>query len=132
QDEKAFVCMDRDKMTHKLDDIILNAVKYLLDGGLINLKIENKTCHIIVSIQDNGSGIAYDKLDKIFDRYYRSDKARKRELGGTGLSLAITQEIVEDHHGQIWVDSKEGKGTTVYFTLPLMNEMRRRNRLIMK
>jgi len=127
-DKEAFVWMDRDKMTQVLDNIISNAVKYSPDGGLINLKIENKTRHIIVSIQDNGIGIAYDKLDKIFDRFYRADKARTRELGGTGLGLAITQEIVEDHHGQIWVDSKEGKGTTVYFTLPLMNEMRRRNR----
>src|SRR5699024_193264 len=102
--------------------------KYSPDGGLINLKIENMTLHIIVRIQDNDIGIAYDKLDKIYDRFYRADKARTRDSGEIVLGLAITQDIVEDHHGKIWVDSKEGKGTTVYFTLPLMNEMRRRNR----
>ncbi len=126
--EDTYVWMDRDKMTQVLDNIISNAVKYSPDGGLINLKVEKKMRHIVVSIEDNGIGIAYDKLDKVFDRFYRADKARTRDLGGTGLGLAITQEIVEEHHGQIWVDSKEGKGTTIYFTLPLMNEMRRRNR----
>ncbi|HLR59361.1 MAG TPA: cell wall metabolism sensor histidine kinase WalK [Pseudogracilibacillus sp.] len=126
--ENTYVWMDRDKMTQVLDNIISNAIKYSPDGGIINLKVEKKMRHIVVSIEDNGIGIAYDKLDKIFDRFYRADKARTRDLGGTGLGLAITQEIVEDHHGQIWVDSKEGKGTTIYFTLPLMNEMRRRNR----
>lgn len=126
--ENTYVWMDRDKMTQVLDNIISNAIKYSPDGGIINLKVEKKMRHIVVSIEDNGIGIAYDKLDKIFDRFYRADKARTRDLGGTGLGLAITQEIVENHHGQIWVDSKEGKGTTIYFTLPLMNEMRRRNR----
>lgn len=126
--DDAYVWMDRDKMTQVLDNIISNAIKYSPDGGVINLKVEKKMRHIVVSIEDNGIGIAYDKLDKIFDRFYRADKARTRDLGGTGLGLAITQEIVENHHGQIWVDSKEGKGTTIYFTLPLMNEMRRRNR----
>lgn len=124
--EATNVWIDKDKMTQVLDNIISNAVKYSPDGGLINLKIEKKKRHIIVSIEDEGIGIAYDKLDKIFERFYRADKARTRDLGGTGLGLAITQEIVEEHHGQIWVDSKEGKGTTIYFTLPLMNEMRRR------
>src|SRR5699024_12343383 len=112
-DKEAFVWMDRDKMTQVLDNIISNAVKYSPDDVLINLKIENKTRHIIVSIQDNGNGIAYDKLDKIFDRFYRADKARKRELGGTGLGLANTQEIVEDNHGKKRVNSKEGKWKTV-------------------
>src|SRR5699024_12004164 len=100
-DKEAVVWMDRDKMTQVLDNIISNAVKYSPDCGLINLKIENKTRHIIVCIQDNGIGIAYYNLDKIFDRFYRADKARTRELVGSGLGLAITQEIVEDHHEEM-------------------------------
>ncbi|HLQ83292.1 MAG TPA: cell wall metabolism sensor histidine kinase WalK [Pseudogracilibacillus sp.] len=124
--ETTYVWIDKDKMTQVLDNIISNAVKYSPDGGKINFKLEKSRRQIIVSIEDNGIGIAYDKLDKIFDRFYRADKARTREMGGTGLGLAITQEIVEAHYGKIWVDSKEGKGTTIYFSLPLMNEMRRR------
>lgn len=124
--ETTYVWIDKDKMTQVLDNIISNAVKYSPDGGMINFKLEKSRRQIIVSIEDNGIGMAYDKLDKIFDRFYRADKARTREMGGTGLGLAITQEIVEAHYGKIWVDSKEGKGTTIYFSLPLMNEMRRR------
>ena len=124
--ETTYVWIDKDKMTQVLDNIISNAVKYSPDGGMINFKLEKNRRQIVVSIEDNGIGIAYDKLDKIFDRFYRADKARTREMGGTGLGLAITQEIVEAHYGKIWVDSKEGKGTTIYFSLPLMNEMRRR------
>ena len=126
--ETTYVWIDKDKMTQVLDNIISNAVKYSPDGGVINFKVKKNMRQIIVSIEDEGIGIAYDKLDKIFDRFYRADKARTRDLGGTGLGLAITQEIVEAHYGKIWVDSKEGKGTTIYFSLPLMNEMRRRNR----
>ncbi len=126
--EETYVWIDKDKMTQVLDNIISNAVKYSPDGGTINFKVEKHMRRIIVSIKDEGIGIAYDKLDKIFDRFYRADKSRTRDLGGTGLGLAITQEIIEAHYGKIWVDSKEGEGTTIYFSLPLMNEMRRRNR----
>lgn len=126
--EETYVWIDKDKMTQVLDNIISNAIKYSPDGGKINFKVEKHMRRIIVSIEDEGIGIAYDKLDKIFDRFYRADKSRTRDLGGTGLGLAITQEIIEAHYGQIWVDSKEGEGTTIYFSLPLMNEMRRRNR----
>src|SRR5699024_6436283 len=84
---------------------------------------------IIVSIQDEGIGIEYEKLDKIFDRFYRVDKARTRQLGGTGLGLAITRELVESHYGRIWANSKEGKGTTIHFTLPLNNKRRRLQRI---
>ncbi|OZU89443.1 cell wall metabolism sensor histidine kinase WalK [Virgibacillus indicus] len=119
------VWMDKDKMTQVLDNIISNAIKYSPEGGEIRLKVENRRHHLQVSIQDQGMGIAYDKLEKVFERFYRADKARTRKLGGTGLGLAISKELVEAHHGQIWAKSKEGKGTTVFFTLPLMNQKRR-------
>lgn len=121
-----FVWIDKDKMTQVIDNIISNAVKYSPDGGNVTLTIEKQIRQIVVSIKDEGIGIEYDKLEKIFDRFYRVDKARTRKLGGTGLGLAITQELVELHYGKIWARSKEGKGTTIYFTLPLMNEKRRR------
>ncbi|MBO1004144.1 cell wall metabolism sensor histidine kinase WalK [Pseudogracilibacillus auburnensis] len=120
------VWIDKDRLTQVLDNIISNAVKYSPDGGTITLKIERHIRQIVVSVRDEGIGIEYDKLDKIFDRFYRVDKARTRQLGGTGLGLAITRELVEAHYGRIWANSKEGKGTTIYFTLPLINHKRRR------
>ncbi|MFU0791137.1 MAG: cell wall metabolism sensor histidine kinase WalK [Virgibacillus proomii] len=120
-----YVWMDKDKMTQVLDNIISNAIKYSPEGGTIKLNVEYRRHHLLISIQDQGLGIAYDKLEKIFERFYRADKARTRKLGGTGLGLAIAKELVEAHHGQIWAESKEGKGTTIYFTLPLMNQKRR-------
>jgi two-component system sensor histidine kinase VicK len=122
---KYFVWLDTDKMTQVLDNIISNAIKYSPEGGTIRLKAERERHHILISIQDQGLGIPYDKLEKVFERFYRADKARTRKLGGTGLGLAISKELVEAHHGKVWAESKEGKGTTVYLTLPLMNQKRR-------
>lgn len=125
-DESYYVWADRDRLTQVLDNIISNAIKYSPNGGTIVFRLENRVRQIIVSVKDEGIGIEYDQLDKIFDRFYRVDQARTRELGGTGLGLAITRELVEAHYGQIWANSKEGEGTTIYFTLPLMNEVWRR------
>jgi len=124
--ENFYVWIDKDRMIQVLDNIISNAVKYSPDGGKITCKVKRQIRQIVVSIKDEGIGIEYDKIDKIFDRFYRVDKARTRQLGGTGLGLAITRELVEAHYGRIWANSKEGKGTTIYFTLPLISEKRRR------
>lgn len=128
---KFFVWLDEDKMTQVLDNIISNAIKYSPEGGTIRFKVEkiiNQNRELLISIQDQGLGIPYDKLDKIFDRFYRSDRARARKLGGSGLGLAISKELVEAHNGSIWAESIEGKGTTILFTLPLMNKKRGRRR----
>lgn len=122
---QSYVYLDKDKMTQVLDNIISNAIKYSPAGGAIRFKVEKQKYQLLVSIQDDGPGIAYEKLDKIFERFYRADKARNRKLGGTGLGLAIAKELVEAQHGKIWAKSKEGKGTTILFTLPLMNKKRR-------
>lgn len=120
-----FVWMDKDRMTQVLDNIISNAIKYSPEGGAVRLKVEKKRYQLLISVEDQGIGISYDKLERVFERFYRADKARTRKLGGTGLGLAITKELVEAHHGTIWANSKEGKGTTIFFTLPLMNKKRR-------
>jgi len=120
-----FVWIDRDKMTQVLDNIISNAIKYSPGGGVIEFKAAKLRQQLLVSIRDEGLGIDYDKTDKIFERFYRTDKARTRKLGGTGLGLAISKEIVEAHYGRIWAESELGKGTTILFTLPLMNTKRR-------
>lgn len=121
-----YVYLDKDKMTQVLDNIISNAIKYSPNGGALQFKVEKQKYQLLVSINDDGPGIAYEKLDKIFERFYRADKARNRKLGGTGLGLAIAKELVEAHHGKIWAKSKEGRGTTILFTLPLMNKKRGR------
>jgi two-component system, OmpR family, sensor histidine kinase VicK len=117
--EKAlFVDIDKDKLTQVLDNIISNALKYSPEGGLITFNITEKEEMIVVSVSDQGLGIPQDNLTKIFERFYRVDKARSRQMGGTGLGLAIAKEMISAHGGTIWADSKEGKGTTISFSLP--------------
>lgn len=125
-----FVWLDEDKMTQILDNIISNAIKYSPEGGTIICRVrvyDRNQQQILVEVEDEGIGIPFETKDKIFDRFYRADKARTRRLGGSGLGLAITKELVEAHYGKIWVESIEGKGTTFLFTLPLMNQKRRKH-----
>ncbi|MCM3227021.1 cell wall metabolism sensor histidine kinase WalK [Terribacillus saccharophilus] len=117
--EEALATIDKDKIMQVLDNVISNAIKYSPDGGTIRFRVRKDSQKLLVSISDEGMGIAYEKLDKIFERFYRTDKARTRKLGGTGLGLAIAKDLIEAHHGVIWAESKEGRGTTVLFTIPL-------------
>lgn len=122
--DSLFLWMDKDKIVQVLDNIISNAIKYSKEGGTISFRVIKDRHRIKVSISDQGPGIAREKLDKVFERFYRADKGRSREVGGTGLGLAIAKEIISSHNGQIWADSTEGKGTTISFTLPLINRKR--------
>ena len=117
-EDAMFVEVDEDKITQVLYNIISNAIKYSPEGGTITFRTKEMEDKITVSISDEGVGIPKENIDKIFDRFYRVDKARTRKLGGTGLGLAIAKEMVNAHGGRIWADSVEGKGTTIYFTLP--------------
>ncbi|TKC16683.1 cell wall metabolism sensor histidine kinase WalK [Robertmurraya kyonggiensis] len=119
-DQATFVEIDPDKLTQVLDNIISNALKYSPEGGKITFKMVEEEEMIIISVSDEGVGIPKDNLEKIFERFYRVDKARTRKLGGTGLGLAIAKEMVEAHGGKIWARSVEGKGTTVSFSLPYL------------
>ncbi|MEH7334605.1 cell wall metabolism sensor histidine kinase WalK [Neobacillus drentensis] len=116
--EAIFVEVDEDKMTQVLYNIISNALKYSPEGGLVTFSIEEEEDRIIVSVSDQGVGIPKENIGKIFDRFYRVDKARTRKLGGTGLGLAIAKEMVNAHGGAIWATSLEGKGTIISFSLP--------------
>jgi two-component system sensor histidine kinase VicK len=113
-----FVEIDEDKMTQVLYNIISNALKYSPEGGQVTFAIKEKDDKIIVSVTDQGVGIPKENIGKIFDRFYRVDKARARKLGGTGLGLAIAKEMVNAHGGAIWATSEEGKGTKISFSLP--------------
>ncbi|WP_163538798.1 cell wall metabolism sensor histidine kinase WalK [Gracilibacillus sp. YIM 98692] len=118
-EDNLYVWVDPDKITQVIDNIMSNAMKYSPEGGTITVQLLKEQQRVRISIKDQGLGISREKVDKIFDRFYRVDKARSRELGGTGLGLAISKEIIEAHHGHIWASSREGQGTTIYFTLPL-------------
>ncbi|GIN40059.1 cell wall metabolism sensor histidine kinase WalK [Heyndrickxia oleronia] len=113
-----FVEVDLDKLTQVLDNIISNALKYSPEGGQITFRARELEEMVELSISDQGMGIPKDNLKKIFERFYRVDKARTRKMGGSGLGLAIAKEMVEAHGGEIWARSEEGKGTTIYLTLP--------------
>ncbi|WP_046176399.1 cell wall metabolism sensor histidine kinase WalK [Domibacillus indicus] len=113
-----YVTIDQDKLTQVIDNIISNALKYSPDGGLVSFKVEEHGNTIQISISDQGMGIPKKSLERIFERFYRVDRARSRKMGGTGLGLAIAKELITAHGGHIWATSVEGKGTTVFFTLP--------------
>lgn len=113
-----WVEIDTDKMMQVIDNIMNNAIKYSPDGGVITVRLTQNQNHVILSISDQGLGIPQKDLGKIFERFYRVDKARSRAQGGSGLGLAIAKEIVEAHHGKIWADSSEGHGSTFYISLP--------------
>lgn len=113
-----FVEIDTDKMTQVIDNIISNALKYSPDGGDIYFEISVLETYFKVMITDEGMGIPQSNVNRIFDRFYRADRARSRAMGGTGLGLAISREMIIAHGGEIWAESEEGKGTTIFFTLP--------------
>ena len=113
-----WVEIDTDKMTQVIDNILNNAIKYSPDGGKIKVGMRTTDAQLIISISDEGLGIPKKDLPRIFDRFYRVDKARSRAQGGTGLGLAIAKEIIKQHKGFIWAKSEYGKGSTFTIVLP--------------
>jgi two-component system sensor histidine kinase VicK len=113
------VNVDADKLDQVFDNLISNAIKYTPAGGRVRIKAHRPSGKsVLVQVIDTGMGIPKHDLPQIFDRFYRVDKARSRAMGGTGLGLSIAKQIVEMHGGQIQIESEEGQGTTVSFTLP--------------
>ncbi|MEK4762543.1 cell wall metabolism sensor histidine kinase WalK [Viridibacillus sp. FSL E2-0187] len=113
-----YVELDTDKITQVIDNIISNALKYSPDGGYIRFGVTAQEGILKVMISDDGMGIPKENVERIFDRFYRVDRARARSMGGTGLGLAISREMIHAHGGKIWAESEEGHGTTIFFTLP--------------
>jgi len=110
---------DENRLEQVLANLIDNAIKYGRSQG--NVIVGGKSLEdgkIEVFVKDDGPGIPAESLDRIFERFYRVDKARSREQGGTGLGLSIVKHIVQNHGGEVWAKSEPGKGATFFFTLP--------------
>jgi signal transduction histidine kinase len=113
------VWVDPDRTEQVLVNLLDNAIKYSRPGGTVMVSVGFEGDGMVsVQVQDNGIGIPADDLDRIGQRFYRADRARSRAEGGSGLGLAISQALVKAHGGRLWLESEEGAGTTVHFTLP--------------
>jgi two-component system phosphate regulon sensor histidine kinase PhoR len=108
---------DPPRLEQVLVNLIHNAVKFTGSGGSVTLSAENAGKFARFSVRDTGAGIPEDDLERIFERFYKSDRARSS--GGTGLGLSIARHIVEAHGGKIWAESREGRGSTFSFTIPV-------------
>jgi signal transduction histidine kinase/CHASE3 domain sensor protein len=109
---------DRDRLEQVLGNLLENAVKYSPDGSEIFVSVEDRGDQVITSVCDRGMGIPKDELNQVFERFHRGRQVSSTNYGGLGLGLYITKQIVERHGGTIWVESKEGSGTTFHFSLP--------------
>jgi two-component system, OmpR family, phosphate regulon sensor histidine kinase PhoR len=116
----ALVMADPDAMNQVFGNLIENSLKYAKEGKRIRVGARDLANEVQFTIQDFGPGIASEHLERIFERFYRVDKARSRESGGTGLGLAIVKHIVQAHGGHIWAESELGSGASFHFTLPLV------------
>ncbi len=115
------VFADKDRIEQVILNILSNAIKYTGENGSIKIDIVRTIKYVKVIVEDNGMGISAAEVPKLFDRFYRVDKARSRAMGGTGLGLSIAKQIVSEHGGDIEIESEEGRGTTVVITLPLID-----------
>lgn len=115
------VLADPDSISQVFGNLIENSLKYAADGKRIRVGARPLVSEVEFTVRDFGPGIASEHLNRIFERFYRVDKARSRESGGTGLGLAIVKHIVEVNGGRVWVESVLGQGAAFYFTLPMVD-----------
>ena len=113
---------DGDKVRHVLTNLIENAVKYSPEGGTVEVRLEPQERHMRFAVRDDGLGIPPHERGHIFEKFYRVHEHSRRGIGGTGLGLYICRELVRRMRGRIWVESKEGRGSTFFFELPLAVE----------
>ncbi len=112
---------DRQYLEQVLFNLLDNAIKYGRENGTIKISVvKTDEKEVKISVTDDGIGISQEDISRIFERFYRVDKGRSRELGGTGLGLSIVKHIVQAHGGRVWVESTLGKGSTFHFTLPII------------
>jgi signal transduction histidine kinase len=120
--EMPLVMVDPGEITQAVTHLVVNALNYTPEGGEIALTTYQQAQQAVFKIEDNGIGISVEDVEHIFERFYRADKARSAETGGSGIGLAITKKIIETHGGRIWVDSALAEGSTFYFSLPLVGQ----------
>jgi PAS domain S-box-containing protein len=113
------VRVDVEKISLAIQNLLENAIRYNREGGEIEITLEEKKGKIKFSIKDTGIGIPQNQQHRVFTKFFRAPNAMRMETEGSGLGLFITKNIIEAHGGEIWFESKEGKGTTFYFTLPV-------------
>ncbi len=109
---------DETQLTSMFSNLVENAVKYTPPGGRVEVFVESDESEVVVRVSDTGIGIPEEYLGRIFERFYRVDKARSKETGGTGLGLSIVRHIAENHGGRVTVDSTLGEGSTFTVHLP--------------
>jgi signal transduction histidine kinase len=113
------IMVDREKMEFVLENLFDNSFKYTEKGGKVSALLEKDGKNIKFSIKDSGVGIPAKQQDKIFGKFFRAENANKINANGSGIGLFVAKKIIEDHHGKIWFESEEGKGSIFYFTLPI-------------
>lgn len=118
-DDHKIVTGDRDRLEQVLGNLLENAVKYSPDGSDVTVTVDDRGDSLVTAVCDRGIGIPADELNQVFERFHRGRQVSSTNYGGLGLGLYITKQIIERHGGSIWVDSKEGHGTTFYFSLPV-------------
>ena len=118
-EEGLWVRATRDDLYQILFNLVENSIKYNLPGGQVDVTAKAMGDRVIITVEDTGVGIPEEDIGKVFDRFYRVDKARSRETGGTGLGLAITRKVILMHHGAVRLASKEGEGSTFTVRIPL-------------
>lgn len=116
------VDIDKEKMELAVQNLLENAVKYTPEGGSIHISLEKHGTEIVFKIQDTGVGIPESEHERIFTKFFRGDNVIKMETEGSGLGLYTTRNIINAHRGKIWFESKEGKGTIFYFSLPFAKQ----------
>jgi signal transduction histidine kinase len=110
---------DRDRIDQVLVNLLANAIKFSLDGSPIDVTIAVAEAEAVVRVRDRGVGIPADKQDQVFERFYRAHADTPHDAGGMGIGLHFSREVVERHGGRMWFESREGKGSTFAFALPL-------------
>jgi len=115
----ADVLADEERVRQVVSNLLHNAIKFTSPGGKIQISAEQVAHEVVISVRDTGVGISSEDLPRVFERFYKADRARSS--GGTGLGLAIAKHIVQGHGGRIWAQSTEGRGSTFSFSLPIAN-----------
>ncbi|PWA08905.1 two-component sensor histidine kinase [Pueribacillus theae] len=114
--EEATITADKELLDQVWMNLLSNAIKFTPNGGIIHIEISIRNKNLIVAISDNGVGIAEEDQLHLFERFYKADKARNRNTGGSGLGLSIVKKIIDMHHGTVTVESKQDEGTTFTIT----------------